>query len=260
MPLTLPELNPGDVCLVHSEGDLVDTGIQVCTASMFNHAFIHKGEENGKYVLAQAGGSGFKTATYDEAFAPKDKWVDVYRYIQRQDNRILWMGIDFPLKPIIDSINNKLAENDSYPYDQILDLFLICELRRISGDSAWRGIVEAVVQYGINLLDTVPIVAQIKSLIDSGKNPQVCSASVFQIYKDAGFPLEVLPSSMYVLYQNLARSCEDDVLKAFASAGADQSGINPNFVVPKDLAESPNLMYLGRLAFGNLQTELPPEQ
>ncbi|HMD14133.1 MAG TPA: hypothetical protein VKI62_05875, partial [Bacteroidota bacterium] len=217
------------------------------------HVMTYNGFKNGEHWVAQAASNGFVETKLSDAIDPAYIFVDVTRYGVRKPNNILYLGEHYPIQPVQDQITALLAKGVGYPYLVLPFLAAICELRKIQGGSIWKNLIDEGFEWVLKQVDSIPTIAAINAVISKGEHPLDCSASRFQIFKNANYPFEILPGGMYDLYKDTTPSGESAILTAMNEAMSDQAGVVVDFVTPKDTFESPEEIFQGQLQFGNLQ-------
>lgn len=245
--LTVTDLCPCDILLYHGDSP-VSQLIQWFDGSEYSHASIFDGE-----MVVEAISEGVRRRSV--AVTMEDTlFVDVWRL--RKDGDFIGSP-QLPAQPVLDAIIRFVEEGDRYAFEELLLLALLCTSRRLplpflrwSLDHAASAIVD---------------------MVDAGKEPMTCSELVYRCFTEAGeayrpritgvdirAKIEIMHApgkqvkamtdadrlvaeflERYAASKNLAT--RDALLMAALEA-------DPNFVTPKDLRKSPDLVKTGRLA------------
>ena len=242
---------------------IIDKGIQLLDSGYYdpNAIFTHNHDAlwTGSSV-ASAEAQGYVELDIKDAITDTDYYVDVVVWCKdRNDIYGTMLGTKaFPFEPVLERCKYYLSQGERYGYEKILLLALLSEIRRIANTNIpERDVVDAGAESALQMIDSYSIIKAIDALISKGKQPLICSESVYRCYAEAGEQYRpiILPQNMYGVYRENAAS-DSDSIKKFNDVRASEAGLVADFVTPNDITMSPSFcVILGRLKYGNLKID-----
>jgi hypothetical protein len=252
--ITLDKLHPCDI-LFFNGSSLIDRAIQVCSDSYHNHVAMVAPNN----LIAGAGIDGFKARSIQDTIGDTDIYVDCVRFVGDPSRMIETQlgSAEYPLQPVLDSLNKMIAEGNMYDYPAILLLAGICAIRRlINANTSEQIVIDKAFLQAEVLIENSQYYQIAENIVSKGKTPAVCSASIFRVLENADngkYRPMIPPNSMNGMYNSLPIYTSEFFTK-MKELWKDENGIPFQFVTPSDLYLSPNIgLSLGRLQYGNLQ-------
>jgi len=255
------ELQPGDV-LLYSGSSFLDSLIRFFDGSEYNHSSIFDGTD-----VAEAVAAGVVSDSIAESIQDQD-YVDIYRF--NSDDGTPLGGPGYPPDPVLGRIAYYVAQHDRYAYEQLLLLALLTTTRRLP----FIGWVPGLASLLRTILDGAA--EALNQIIAAGKQPMICSELVYRCYSEAGdkYGLEIVGAEIVArnsLYELALRgstslgpgdqesreiqdllAASQTFLRRYAIARRPRAPLSvaqvvADFVTPRDLKTSPNLLCIGRL-------------
>ena len=256
------DLRPGDVLLFHGNGFL-SKFIRFFDGSQYSHAAIWDGENVVEAECQQ--GNGICVDTIEKACSTA-AFTHVYRYTTKSGRRFIGA---LPVAPVEDQIKRFSQDHEGYAYSQIVLLGLLLATRKIPLST-----FAPLLRYFMD-----EAAEQLNTLINRGSKVIICSELVYKCYEQAGseYEIDVAGVEYDVIQAKLAPRAtlmpsvtpdsdaahlEKDGAAFLASyqiakpelrnalaAIEPTNGIVavPEFVTPRDLATSPNLLLVGQV-------------
>jgi hypothetical protein len=171
MPLSVSDIEPGDVLLFHGHG-FTSWAIRKLDGTRVNHAAIALAGG----MLGEAAGSGLRQ--FDIAKAVTGSDFTVVRRLPDQD-----------LAPVLGKANTYLGGSVPYAYQQIVLLALLATTRKIPLPHFARRLLRSVLDHAA---------AALNDMVDSGSRTMICSEYVYRCYDEASdavpdvFALDIL--------------------------------------------------------------------
>ncbi len=264
------DLRHGDVLLFHGNG-LLSRFIRFFDGSEYSHAAIYDGskvvealDDPGNAIFMHDVATSCATATY----------THVYRYVSSDKRRL---DIELPYEPVGTNVDDFKAHPEQYAYSQLLLLGLILSTRQLSLPGAAPLLRHFLDEAG----------EWLNARIDDGRECIICSELVYKCFYDTGrdeYQIDVagvdpaklawFTPSAYLRAetaldadsQRMAESAAaflgayrshkrgtpaptEPLATVTAAASPETSPARalPEFVTPRDLATSPNLVLVGAL-------------
>lgn len=237
------DLKPCDILLYHGYST-VSQLIQWFDGSEYSHSAVYDGS-----MVVEAVRKGVIRDTVQESMAHTE-YVDVYRL--RKNGGFIGSG-SLPYDPVLTVAGRYAAEGGRFSYEEVVLLALLCTTRRLP-----LPFLRWAFDRAASLLN---------SMVEGGKEPMVCSELVYRCFSEAGDGYRPgirgadARSRIAVPHLKAEKTTEADrAVDAFMSRYAaakrsravKQPGIagfepEPDFVTPKDLKRSPDLVKIGRL-------------
>jgi hypothetical protein len=237
------ELKPCDILLYHGYSTISQL-IQWFDGSEYSHSSVYNGS-----VVTEATQEGVIQSTIRDTMA-NTEYVEVYRLRKNGE----FIGSDaLPYRPVLGVVERYAAEGDRFAYEAILLLAILCTARRLP-----LPFLRWALDQAASLLNEIA---------EAGKEPMVCSELVYRCFSEAG--LQYRPgirgadvrsriAALHEKAETVSASDEavDAFLKKYAAAGRHKSRKQkgktafepePDFVTPRDLKKSPDLVKIGRL-------------
>jgi hypothetical protein len=252
------DLRAGDVLLYHGTS-FVSQMIRLFDGSDYSHTSIYDGSN-----IAEAVEQGVVSDSVAESIQNAE-FVDVCRF-----RSTTGQGLDDPsygAQPIIDKIAYYVAQGERYAYEEIILLAFLVATRRLPVVGWIPGLGQILRTILDNAVDVV------NKIIAAGKEPMICSELVYRCYSEAGDKYRIVivgadQLMKFSIYDSLARgitpvagadegdqeaqqlaAAAQEFLHLFAAARKTESRLLAvaDFVTPRDIATSPNLIMIGRL-------------
>lgn len=252
------DLKAGDVLLYHGTS-FVSQMIRLFDGSDYNHASICDGSGVAEAVDRGVIHDAIAASTADA------KFVDVFRFRSNAGNGLDDSG--YGAQPVVDRINYYLAQHERYAYEEIVLLAFLAATRRLPVASWIPGLGRILRTILDNAVDII------NAMIAEGKEPMICSEFVYRCYVEAGdkYAIGIVGADRLMKFsihdslsqglmplagaeeqdqeaQELAASAQE-FLHLFAAARKTTNRLLAvaDFVTPRDIATSPNLIRIGRL-------------
>lgn len=258
--LSPSDLKPGDVLLFHGNG-LLSSFIRLFDGSEYSHAAIYDGTS---IVEAEAeGGNGIRVDPVAASCATAS-YTHVYRFMSLDGKRL---GDELPVDPVMRNITYFKTEPEAYAYSQILLLGILLATRRVplpgvtqllrpfmdeAADKLnefFNGrrkviICSELVYQCFNLVQApeyeIAVPGVDPDVVTSGLNPRVNLMPTASADSDADHLAS--DAAAFLATFRLARTANPPVVPP-----PNVPRAVPEFVTPRDLAMSPNLVFLGQL-------------
>ncbi|MBN1279912.1 MAG: hypothetical protein JW989_09140 [Chlorobiaceae bacterium] len=248
LDVTVDDLRPCDILLYHGYST-TSRLIQWFDGSVYSHSSVFNG-----IVVTEAVPDGVVQRSVAVSMEHTE-YVDVYRLRKKG----VFVGSpELPVEPVLEVIERYAALKDRYAYEGILLLALLCTTRRLPLPFL-RGILDSAASV-------------IADMLDEGRQPMICSELVYRCFAEASpayrprirgvdlkariekkfgtagtflsrsvTPADTAALDFLRLYVGARNLPSERVLpKALGEPEAD-------FVTPKDLKKSPDLVKIGRL-------------
>ena len=244
------QLEIGDNFLFHSEPPFPDSvisyGIQQLTKSPYNH--IATVINLNPIQVIEAVASGYKIHNIQDSIMASDKRVSVFRYHADSVGGL----------PLTDTQKTGIIQtalqyqNAPYGYSQIVFLALLCEINNTTLESyllkAFAECIEGIVESKINAFIAMQkniISMFFGNLVNTNKGMLICSEGAFRLYAENGIKLRILNDNSRQNYYQAT----GDILSLYRSTRKEDllGDVIPDFITPRDIAESPDLIYLDDL-------------
>ena len=243
--MNISDLKAGDVLLYHGTS-LVSKLIRLFDGGVYNHVSIYDGSN-----VAEAVKNGVVSRPVSESIK-EARYVDVFRF-QSDTGQGLGEGEEL----IKDQISRYVAEGERYAYEQIILLAFIAVTRRLP----FIKLIPLLGKILRNIIDSAAYL--LNEIIAAGKEPMICSELVYRCYADAGEDyklsivgadllrqnslLDPLDGSDFEVQQTAAAAQEFLQLLEVACRNESRLRAVPDFVTPRDIRTSPNLIRQGCL-------------
>lgn len=240
------ELLPCDILLYHGYST-TSRLIQWFDGSEYSHSSVFNGS-----VVTEAVPEGVVQRSVAESMAHTE-YVEVYRLRKKG----VFVGSpELPAEPVLRVISHYASLHDRFAYEEVVLLALLCTTRRLPLPFL-RGILDSAA-------------AVIADMLDEGKQPMVCSELVYRCFAEASpaYRLRIrgvdlksrIAGKLVELESRALLSPSDRVVLDFLRLYAAAKKVLPekedlqmpgepeaDFVTPKDLKRSPDLVKIGRL-------------
>jgi hypothetical protein len=260
--LRTADLSPGDVLLFHGNG-LLSRFIRLFDGSDYSHAAIFDGEN---VVEAEAElGNGICVDSVEKACSSAS-YVHVYRFMSKDGERFNNL---LPYAPVATQVDAFKKTPESYAYSQILLLGILLASRRVP--------IPGIAPILRHFLDEAA--EKLNDWLNVGRKVIICSELVYKCFydvRDDRYAIDVPgvdPSVVSVGLESRAtlmpqitpdtdtahlqkdaaaflatyRLAKPEMTLPNATGAGGEVLAIPEFVTPRDLATSPNLLLIGQL-------------
>lgn len=255
--IKVTDLKEGDILLYHGTSFISEL-IRLFDGSTYSHASIYDGSN-----IAEAIPSGVIKNSVDQSIKSAE-FVDVFRFHSETGQEL--GNPNYSVQPIIKRISYYLAQGDRYAYEEIILLAFLTATRRLPINGWIPGlgrILRTIMDNATNVVN---------KMIAAGKEPMICSELDYRCYVEAGekYRIKIVGADQLMqfgIHDSLARGiipltgAERGDQEAQQLIAATQVFLHrlavgrktesrllavSDFVTPRDLADSPNLVKVGR--------------
>jgi hypothetical protein len=231
--MKINKLQVGDFLFFHTEPKntfdrIIPFGIQELTNSLWNHVETIYEVQDNDVLSAGALSEGYKIRSIREAISKEDVRISVRRY----------HGDGVGGKELTDEDKFKihhqinLIQNAPYGFSQIAFLAVLSQINNVTLPSY---ILRQAME-------------ELQKMLDCGQTQMICSEAAYRVVARAGLPIRILNDDAVQDYYNATGSIMD-----LYRATKKEDQLNPlieNWITPKDLSLSPDLITMGDLEVG----------